>query len=120
MVAEWAAHTRRITAVALSPDGRYVATGLESGEMMIWELATKRAIVPLSGHRGTVQGCAWSPCGRYLASTGVDATVRVWGRDAGREIAVMGGVAPFDGVAFGDSVVIAGDELGNVWVLDVP
>lgn len=45
-----------ILSLAMSPDGRYMASGDEDGAIMMWDLASGRCITPLVGHTS----CVWT------------------------------------------------------------
>ncbi|MBI1953628.1 MAG: GNAT family N-acetyltransferase [Candidatus Omnitrophica bacterium] len=64
--------------VALSPDGRTIATGRIEGEIHLWEVGTGKKKAILEGHTGEVSALAFSPDGKRLASGSRDATVRLW------------------------------------------
>jgi WD40 repeat protein len=65
-------------AVALSPDGRTLATCDSTGTIRLLDTRThKRLGRPLKG-RGTIQGIAFSPDGNTLVSAGNDRTIRLW------------------------------------------
>jgi WD40 repeat protein len=71
-------HTSAVTAIALSPDHRWAATGGEDKTIRIWDLATASEQRVLIGHTGRVTSLAFSPDGQRLASTSFDGTVRLW------------------------------------------
>jgi WD40 repeat protein len=78
-------HAAQITAVAFSPDGRYVVSGSYDGMARVWETATGREIARLS-NQGGVTSFVFSKDGSYLLSGGEDGTARVWEIATGREI----------------------------------
>jgi RNA polymerase sigma factor (sigma-70 family) len=73
---------RKVDAVAVSPDGRLLATseGAFSGDASVWlyEAATARLLKKLTGHRRQVTDLAFTPDGRRLVSVSQDQTGLVW------------------------------------------
>nr|GMC82932.1 transcription initiation factor TFIID subunit 5 [Ipomoea batatas] len=67
-----------ILSLAMSPDGRYMASGDEDGKIMVWDLASGRCITPLVGHASCVWTLAFSCEGSLLASGSADCTVKLW------------------------------------------
>lgn len=69
-----------IDAMALSPDGRFlaVATGRR---IQLWRLEGLEIHTVLEGHGDLVWGVAFAPDGRALFSSSADHTVRQWGVD---------------------------------------
>ncbi|HEY4035358.1 MAG TPA: serine/threonine-protein kinase [Ktedonobacteraceae bacterium] len=64
--------------LALSPDGRYLAVGAESGYITVSDIASPGiALVEKLIHTGPVRSLAWSSDNTLLASGGLDKTVRV-------------------------------------------
>ncbi|HYT78086.1 MAG TPA: WD40 repeat domain-containing protein, partial [Actinomycetota bacterium] len=55
-------------AVAVSPDGRLVATTHNDGTVRMWDAATGEELHVLRGHRGPVAHATFSPDGRWLAT----------------------------------------------------
>ena len=53
-------HSRPVWAVALSPDGRSLASGSQDGSLSLWEVATGRAKATLRGHADTVNQVRFS------------------------------------------------------------
>jgi WD40 repeat protein len=67
-----------IRAVALSPNGRVVATGHGDDTLRLWSATTGRQLKVLRGHQGDVDAVAFSPDGKLLASGSTDGTGRLW------------------------------------------
>jgi len=71
-------HLASIEALAVSPDGRYVAVGRENG-VLLWDRTGEgRVAARLFGHDGKVAALAFSSDGKRLASGGGDTTIVVW------------------------------------------
>nr|XP_004660952.2 mitogen-activated protein kinase-binding protein 1 isoform X2 [Jaculus jaculus] len=73
---------KTITALAFSPDGKYLVTG-ESGHMpavRIWDVAERSQVAELQEHKYGVACVAFSPSAKYIVSVGYqhDMIVNVW------------------------------------------
>lgn len=80
-----AGHTATITSLAVSPNGKLLASGDETGTMKLWDIATRREVASLPGHSGRVTSFVFSSDGKTLVSTSWDKTVKVWDVIASRE-----------------------------------
>jgi WD40 repeat protein len=70
-------------AMAISPNGQWLATALADRSIEIWLLPDKRPVQRLIGHSSTISALAWSADSRLLASGGYDQIIIIW--DAQRE-----------------------------------
>ena len=70
-------HRSAIRALALSPDGKLLASAGDSTAVRLWQLGEQRGQL-LTGHSAAVTALAFSPRGDLLASGGDDTSVRVW------------------------------------------
>jgi WD40 repeat protein len=71
-------HKGGVQALAISPDGRLLATGGVDGTLRLWEVATGKERHRLQGHDGLVEALSFSPDGTLLASASRDLTVLMW------------------------------------------
>jgi WD40 repeat protein len=71
-------HPDRLMAMAIAPEGRWLATGGYHGSVLIWDVARKRIETELQGADGPVFGLDYSPDGSLLAAVRFDGSVRVW------------------------------------------
>ena len=71
-------HTARVSAAAMSADGRIAVTGSEDGTVRVWDLDRGACLSVLTGHSSQVWSVALSADGRIAMSAGNDHTVRHW------------------------------------------
>lgn len=64
--------------VAVSPDGRTVASGTQEGKLELWDPVTGALVRAVRADAGPTLGVAWSPDGTRVATTGFDGQVLVW------------------------------------------
>lgn len=67
-----------VTAMAVSPDHRWLAASGDDHVIRILDFATLEVVSTLSGHQDWVQSLDFSPDQRYLVSCGNDGQLRTW------------------------------------------
>jgi WD40 repeat protein len=64
-------HTGRVNALQFSPDGNQILSGGEDRVAKLWETATGKDVLNLTGHYAEIQTVAFNtPSGQYMASSG--------------------------------------------------
>ncbi len=71
-------HVDQVFSVALSADGKQLASGSWGGLIRLWSTQTGKSTGVLRGHRDGVRALAFAPDGLTLASASEDQTVRLW------------------------------------------
>ena len=101
LVRAYRGHRDFVSAVAFSPDGKYLASGSHDGQVRIWLTNTRRLYRMLTRQAGEVRSVAFSSKGDLLAAASGDGRVRVWNYRRGRLMRSLGeGAAGFRSVAF--------------------
>jgi WD40 repeat protein len=121
-----------VQSLAFSLDGKTLAAGQDSGEVVVWDLATGTIRGTLSAHDKGVTALAYSPDGRYVASASLDGTVALWDADSAQEkariaratdVAVWAVAFSPDGatlaIATGPRDFRLRSPAGEVWLWDV-
>lgn len=78
-----------VTAIALSPDGKKVASGSSDGAVKLWNIDTGKVIKTWTGHIKEVRSVSWSSDGGRVLSGSHDGTFRVWGVEVGETSILM-------------------------------
>uniref|UniRef100_A0A8C1Z8H3 U3 small nucleolar RNA-interacting protein 2 n=1 Tax=Cyprinus carpio TaxID=7962 RepID=A0A8C1Z8H3_CYPCA len=74
-------HTTHILCMAISSDGKYLASGDMNKLIMIWDPTTCKHLYKLKGHRDAVSGLAFRRGTHTLYSASHDRSIKVWSVD---------------------------------------
>ena len=80
-----------VNSVAISPDGKTLASGSDDKSIHLWNIETGQAISTLSGHSQSVKSVAFNPDGTILATGSDDQTVKLWNLNNRQEICTLSG-----------------------------
>lgn len=84
-------HSSAVSSVACSSNGAYIAAGLTSGQVVLWDAHTHEIAKTMDGYIGYVCSVAFSPDCKYIASGSNDPSVHIWDVDSGTTKCVFEG-----------------------------
>jgi WD40 repeat protein len=85
-------HSREVNSVALSPDGKILASGSLDYIVKLWDVQSGKELRALSGNPSPVNvvySVAFSPNGSLLAAGYWDKTIKLWDVQSGKEIRTL-------------------------------
>jgi cytochrome c len=110
-------HGAPVVQLAVSPDGKTLASASWDGTARLWPLAGGAPRV-LEGHRQNVNGVAFTRDGRALVSVGYDGTLRIWPLAAAGSPRILTLPSPLNAVAVAQSgEIIAAGASGKIFFL---
>jgi WD40 repeat protein len=85
---EWRDENNRVWSMALSPNGKTIATGSGGSDysVMLWDVGTKKVTSKWTGHTSVVCALCWSADGERVVSGSWNGTARVWDVNTGKTI----------------------------------
>jgi len=113
-------HADQVLCVAWSPDGKRLATAGADNTAKVWDAASGKELLTLTGHRDMVWSVAWSPDSKRLLTGSEDRTAKIWDAASGKELMTLAGHADsVQGVAWspdGKRLATASrDNTAKVW-----
>jgi WD40 repeat protein/tRNA A-37 threonylcarbamoyl transferase component Bud32 len=107
-------HASRITSIAWSPDGKYLASASYDKTVQIWNAVTGRHMNTYKDHQGRVNSICWSPDSHLIASASDDCQVCLWEALTGHtKYTFKRHTEPVNSVVWspdGQSIASAGDD----------
>ncbi len=109
-------HTAPIVDLAVSPDGKLLASASWDHTVRLWSLNSGELRV-LKGNEQNVNGVAFTPDGKHVISAGYDTTIRIWSLH-GDGITVRHLPTPLNTVAVApDGEIVTAGANGKVYFL---
>jgi len=111
-----------LSALAVSPDGSWAASGTRDGELRLWSIPDQRCALSVNGHQGAVTSIALAPDASWAITAGADSAVRFWDfRSQRLPVEIHSGSRIRCTAAACDAtMVVLGCEDGTIRALSVP
>ncbi len=97
LLADLAGDLVRFHCVTFSPDGQRLLAGGGDwkakgiNQVGVWDVASKKQVLKLTGHQNAVLGISFSPDAKTIATAAADRTVRLWDAADGRLLKTLAG-----------------------------
>ena len=82
-------HTRKISSIAFSSDGKTFASASDDMTVVLWDPQTGEQKKILKGHTRSITSIAFAPNNSMLASASYDGTIRLWNIKTGQRIRIL-------------------------------
>ena len=112
-----------LDAIAISPDGNYLAGGFAESPIVVWDIRTRQRVVFMTGHqskqtqvdRHSFGQIKFSPWTNLLLSVGSDETTRLWDIENGEQLAILNVCCQAQFSPDGRILVTTGNGVIRVW-----
>lgn len=113
-------HPAAVTALALSPDSKSVATACGDRRVRVWDLATGELRFAPLACKGPLELVSYSPDGRWLAAGDIEGTVGLWDAATGKStIPVLQCSEMIDALAFAPQsdllAAVDANQVVHIW-----
>lgn len=83
-------HDDTVYCAAISPDGKWLASGGYDRKVILWDAESHTPIRELTGHNGAIYDLDFDPSSSMLATASADQTVKLWSVETGERLDTLG------------------------------
>ncbi len=91
-------HETDVTAIAISSDGKHIASGALDGSLLLWNAVMGTVQAQMAQHKDSIENLAFRPDGKWLITTSDDASMKIWDASTGE---LLKDYTDFSGVVLG-------------------
>lgn len=107
-------HEGTVVAIVFSPDGKLLASAGFEKAVRVWDVATGKELLKLTGPKDNVASLAFSADGKLLAAGDAGLAINLWSIPDGKPVRVVHNAEPLAHVAFSaDGKYLAGGGIGG-------
>ena len=114
---------RSVVGLAVSPDGKTLASGGKDGRVTLWDLSTRQMRTTFVMRGRSIEALAFSPGGATLALAGGRGPIELWDVAGARSVGRVGDDGPenYRALAFspGGATLASGDSEGTIILWDL-
>jgi WD40 repeat protein len=117
-------HQKVIACIAVSPDGKKIASGSYDNTIKIWDSETGKETMTLTGYHSRTRCIAFSADGKKIASgsrnnNDNNNTIKVWDSETGEELMTLNAHGAVRYIRVDIDRILAGCADGNIQSLDI-
>ena len=114
-------HGGWVFALAFSPDGQFLATGDEAGQVNVWDVQRQQIVARFACDSTVVYAVQFSPDGKILVGAGYDGNIELWEVENWKSLGALTSSGTVSTISFSpDSKILAstGHASVNLWQVD--
>lgn len=70
--------SNKVTVTKLSKDARFLAYGMDNGNVYLYDVSAKKELRNFNKHKGSVTNLIFDPGNKYLVTAGIDGKIIIW------------------------------------------
>lgn len=93
-------HTAGVTAVAFSPNDKYLVSGSADRVAIVWDVRSGRVMMRLEGHSDAISDVTYSPDGRWILTASSNYDMKIWDATSGAPLGTYSHSSPARRILF--------------------